>query len=106
MPLSDYQKQVDDLVQTYAKPYWSPLSNLAQLSEEVGELARIYNHKYGDKVKKRGEQSDDMEGEMGDILFSLICLANDEGIDLDKAITKSLDKSRTRDVDRFEKKQP
>ncbi len=106
MPLSDYQKQVDDILQDYAKPYWSPLSNLAQLTEEVGELARIYNHKYGDKLKKSTEQPDDMEGEMGDILFSVICLANDEGIDLDKAIAKVLNKVQTRDADRFEKKQP
>lgn len=104
MPLADYQKQVDDILQPYAKPYWSPLSNLAQLIEEVGELARIYNHKYGDKIKKPTEQPDDMEGEMGDILFSVICLANDEGIDLDKAIVKVLNKVQTRDVDRFEKK--
>ncbi len=105
MPLSDYQKQVDDFVQGYARPYWSPLSNLAQLTEEVGELARIYNHKYGDKVKKASEQPDDMEGEMGDILFCLICLANDEGIDLDKAMAQVLNKVQTRDVDRFQKKQ-
>ena len=104
MPLADYQKQVDDWVQGYKTPYWAPLSQLARLTEEVGELARILNHKYGDKPKKPTEEPDDLEGELGDILFDVICLANSEGIDLDKAIQKVIDKSRTRDADRFEKK--
>ncbi len=104
MSLADYQQQVDDHLQTYTKPYWSVLSNFAQLVEEVGELGRILNHTAGDKVKKTSEAADDMEGEMGDVLFSLICLANDQSIDLDKAIQKSINKSMTRDKDRFEKK--
>ena len=104
MPLADYQKQVDDWVQGYKTPYWAPLSQLARLTEEVGELARILNHKDGDKPKKPTEEPDDLEGELGDILFDVICLANSEGIDLDKAIQKVIDKSRTRDADRFEKK--
>ena len=104
MNLQDYQKQVDDWVQGYKVPYWSPLSMLARLSEEVGELARAYNHKYGDKIRKSDEAPDDIEGELGDILFDIICMANSEGIDLDKAISKVIHKARTRDADRFEKK--
>ncbi len=102
--IQDYQKEVDDWAQTLAVPYWSPFSQLARLSEEVGELARVYNHKYGEKIKKPTEEPDDLEGEMGDILFDLICMANVEGVDLSHAMEKVLEKSRTRDKDRFKKK--
>jgi len=104
MSLGDYQKQVDDFLQQYKKPYWEPLSQLARMSEEVGELARAYNHKYGDKVKKPGESDDDIAGELGDILFDLICMANTEGVDLDEAFAAVMQKVQTRDKDRFEKK--
>ena len=106
MPLSDYQQQIDDHLQQYAKPYWTPMSMLARLVEEVGELARVYNHQHGEKVRKLTEEPDDLEGELGDILFSVICIANDEGIDLDKALQKVIHKAQTRDVDRYEKKKP
>jgi NTP pyrophosphatase (non-canonical NTP hydrolase) len=104
--LGDYQKEVDDWVQGFTVPYWTPLSQLARLSEEVGELARVLNHKYGQKVKKPTEEPDDLEGEIGDILFDIVCLANSEGIDLDHALQKVITKSKTRDHDRFERKQP
>ncbi len=104
MPLKDYQKQVDDWVQDFKTPYWAPLSQMASLVEEVGELSRIYNHKYGDKVKKDSEEPDDLKGELADILFGVICMANQEGIDLDLALDKMLNKVQTRDKDRFEKK--
>lgn len=102
--LQDYQKAVDDWAQTLEKPYWSPMSQLARLIEEVGELARIYNHEYGDKIKKPTESPDDIRDEMGDILFDLICMANSEGIDLAACLEKVLEKSKTRDKDRFKKK--
>ena len=104
MTLEEYQKQVDNWAQTLEKPYWSPLSQMARLLEEVGELARIYNHKYGDKVKKPSESPDDIEDEMGDILFDLMCMANVEGVSLSKAMNKVINKSLTRDKDRFKKK--
>lgn len=104
MNLKQYQREVDDWAQTLQKPYWEPLSQLARLIEEVGELARIYNHKYGDKVKKPTESADNMEDEMGDILFDLICMANTEGINLDDAISRVINKAKTRDKDRFLKK--
>ena len=104
MSLKDHQKEVDEWAQQLKTPYWTPLSQLARMIEEVGELARIYNHKYGEKTKKSSEEPDDMEGEMGDILFDLICMANTEGIDLEQAFNKVMNKSRTRDKDRFEKK--
>lgn len=102
--LEAYQQTVDDWAQTLEKPYWSPLSQLARLIEEVGELARIYNHEYGDKVKKHTEAPDDLKDEMGDILFDLICMANTEGVDLSECLEKVLEKALTRDKDRFKKK--
>lgn len=104
MPLSDYQTAIDGLVAELQTPYWAPLSQLARLMEETGELARIYNHKYGDKVKKATEAPDDMADEMGDIIYTVMCMANLEGIDLDAALQKVITKSRTRDKDRFPKK--
>lgn len=104
MTIAEAQKAVDDWAQTLEKPYWAPLSQLARMVEEVGELARIYNHKYGDKNKKPTEEPDSIEDEMGDIFFDLICMANTEGIDLQKALEKVINKSKTRDKDRFEKK--
>jgi len=102
--LNEYQKIIDEWAQTLEKPYWSPLSQLARLIEEVGELARIYNHKYGDKIKKPTEGVDNMKDEMGDILFDLICMANQEGISLSDALDSVINKSKTRDKDRFKKK--
>jgi NTP pyrophosphatase (non-canonical NTP hydrolase) len=104
MKIGDYQKELDTWLQQYEKPYWEPLSQLARLTEEVGELARVLNHKYGDKVKKASEDSDDLDGELGDILITVIFLANQEGIDLEKALQKVFTKMRTRDKDRYAKK--
>lgn len=106
MSLKAYQQQVDDWAQQYEPSYWAPLSQLARLSEEVGELARALNHKYGDKPKKASEQPDDIEGEMADIIFDIICLANSEGINLDDAFAGVMHKANTRDKDRFPKKKP
>jgi NTP pyrophosphatase (non-canonical NTP hydrolase) len=104
MSLANYQKQVDDFLKPYVVPYWSPLSQFAQLAEEVGEIGRVLNHKYGDKIKKNTEEPDNLTGELGDTLFALICLANSEGIDLDEAFEQFMHKVQTRDVDRFERK--
>ncbi|MDZ7786047.1 MAG: nucleotide pyrophosphohydrolase [Candidatus Saccharibacteria bacterium] len=102
--LKQYQQAVDDWAQTLEKPYWSPLSQLARLMEETGELARIYNHKYGDKNKKPTEAPDDIKDEMGDILFDLICMANTEKVSLSECLDKVIDKANIRDKDRFKKK--
>ncbi len=101
---ADYQQEVDDFLQAYEKPYWSIWSQFARLVEEVGELGRALNHEHGDKIKKASEEPDDIEGEMGDILFDLICLANSKGISLDDAVRKSITKAQTRDKDRFPKR--
>lgn len=102
--LATIQKQIDDILQGYEKPYWEPLSNVARLVEEVGEVARIVNHKYGDKPKKPTEKDDDLEDELADVLWTVICLANQEGIDLDKGMQRAIDKLVIRDKDRFAKK--
>jgi NTP pyrophosphatase (non-canonical NTP hydrolase) len=104
MTLTEYQKQIDDILQGYEKPYWHPLSQLARMTEEVGEVARILNHKYGDKPKKPDEQPDDLTDEIGDVLWTLICMANNEGINLEATIQRSIEKLTVRDKDRFEKK--
>lgn len=104
MSISTHQKQIDDLVQPYAVPYWSLHENLARLVEEVGELARLINHLEGPKPKKATEAKQEFPGELGDILFTVICIANSQNVDLDDALSKTLEKARTRDKDRFEKK--
>ena len=91
-------------MQPFNLPYWSLLSQLARLSEEVGEVARLLNHMYGDKPKKKEEAKQQLGGELADVLFNIICMANAHNIDLDKECEKSLDKLRVRDKDRFNKK--
>ncbi|MBU1988789.1 MAG: nucleotide pyrophosphohydrolase [Nanoarchaeota archaeon] len=103
MPIKDYQKEVDEWVKQFEPPYWKPHEILARLSEEVGELAREINHIYGPKKKKADEETREMADEMGDIFFTLICLANSHNIDLDEVMNRVLEKSRVRDKDRYEK---
>ncbi len=104
MSLKHYQQKMDAELQAYEKPYWHQLSQLARIIEEVGEVSRILNHKYGDKPKKVGETHEELADELADIMYSIICLANTEGIDLDKALEKSIAKLETRDKGRFKKK--
>ncbi|MCA1990712.1 MAG: nucleotide pyrophosphohydrolase, partial [Coleofasciculus sp. S288] len=80
--LREVQQQVDDWVSDVGKGYWSPHEMLARLVEEVGETARLINHLYGSKKKKDSEQAQELSGELADILFAVICLANSQGIDL------------------------
>lgn len=102
--LADYQKRIDDELQQYEKPYWEYLSILARLTEEVGEVARILNHKYGDKPKKSSEEHEELGDELADVLYAVICLANKEGIELDSHLEKAIAKLSTRDKGRFKKK--
>lgn len=99
--MKKYQKELDKFFRKNKWPYWPPLVILARLFEEGGELARVMNHLYGKKPKKQSEKKQDLEEEIGDVLYTLICLANSSGIDLDKAIKKSLSKVAKRDKDRF-----
>ena len=104
MSLQKAQDQVDAWVQQFNPPYWKPLEQLARLTEEVGELARELNDRYGAKKKKSSEDQADLEEELGDILFTLICLANSHNIKLDKSFSTIMDKCYGRDNDRFTKK--
>ena len=81
--------------------YWPPLANLARLVEEVGELSRELNHRHGPKRKKSGEPEQDVSLELADVLFVLIALANDQGVDLDDALRRTLGKYHVRDADRW-----
>ncbi|MFD2630669.1 nucleotide pyrophosphohydrolase [Oceanobacillus kapialis] len=97
------QKRVDDYISQFKEGYFSPLSLMARLSEEVGELAREVNHYYGEKPKKKTEEAKTVEDELGDILFVLSCFANSLDIDLSEAFNTSLTKIETRDKDRWTK---
>lgn len=104
MTLANYQKQIDDMLQQYEKPYWHPLSQLARMIEEVGEVSRILNHQYGDKPKKPNEEHEELADELADVLYTVICLANSQDIELDEPFQRAIAKLETRDVGRFRKK--
>ena len=104
MTLKDSQSRVDAWISQFQEGYFHPLTNLARLSEEVGELAREINHRFGQKTKKREEPEGDMAMEMADILFVLICMANREGIDLQEAFDRMMAKVEGRDGERWTKK--
>lgn len=98
------QARVDEWIGQFEEGYWPPLANLARLVEEVGELARIINHRYGTKPKKPGEEEQELGEELADVLFVVLAMANEQGIDLEEAFEGVLEKYRARDSDRFPKK--
>src|SRR5260221_6394510 len=102
--MKDIQKQVDDWVAQYKIGYFKPLEILARLTEEVGELAREINHRFGPKKRKPTEKSPELGDEIADIIFTLACLANSLNIDLDQHFKRVMDKYYGRDKDRWEKK--
>ncbi|HTL05901.1 MAG TPA: nucleotide pyrophosphohydrolase [Gemmatimonadales bacterium] len=104
MSLQDAQQRVDRWVAQFEEGYFHPLTNLARLTEEVGELARELNHRFGQKTKKPGEPEGDLALELADILFVLICIANREGIDLQQAFDRMLEKVEQRDATRWTRK--
>lgn len=106
MSLTDAQQRVDGWVGQFEEGYFHPLTNLARLTEEVGELARELNHRFGQKTKKPEEAAGDLAMEVADILFVLICIANREGIDLQQAFERMMEKVERRDAARWTKKQP
>ncbi len=97
--LAEVQKQVDHWIHTYGVRYFSELTNMACLTEEVGELARVIARKYGDQSFKKGETSD-LSEEIADVLWVLVCLANQTGVDLTKALQESFNKKTQRDATR------
>ena len=100
MDLNILQKKVDDWIKKYGVRYFDELTNMAQLTEEVGEVARIISMVYGEQSIKKDEKINDLGEELADVLFVLICLANQTGIDLEKAFDEKLKKKTKRDIDR------
>jgi NTP pyrophosphatase (non-canonical NTP hydrolase) len=102
--LRDVQQEIDYLIkEEWHSHYWAPLSSLARLTEEVGELARELNHQYGEKPKKASEQEGSIAKELGDILYIVASLANSLDIDLDTAFDEVMQKYRSRDAKRWQK---
>ncbi|MGH7702883.1 MAG: nucleotide pyrophosphohydrolase [Gemmatimonadales bacterium] len=104
MSLSECQARVDRWIGQFEEGYFQPLTNLARLTEEVGELAREVNHRFGQKTKKATEPAGDLAMEMADILFVLICMANREKIDLQSAFDRMMEKVEQRDEERWTRK--
>ncbi len=104
MDLREAQSRVHEWISQFEEGYWPPLHNLARLMEEVGELARELNHLYGSKPKKPEEPDQDLALELADVLFVLLVIANEQGIDLDESLTRVLEKYRIRDSDRWTRK--
>lgn len=102
MTLQNAQQKVDDWIKTVGVRYFSELTNMAILTEEVGELARIMARKYGDQSFKKSDEGKDLGDEMSDVLWVLICLANQTGVDLTEAFQKNLEKKSSRDANRHQ----
>ena len=100
MTIKEAQEEVDTWIKTIGVRYFSELTNTAILMEEVGELARIMARKYGEQSFKAGEENRDPADEMADVLWVLICLANQTGVDLTEALARNMEKKTRRDLDR------
>jgi phosphoribosyl-ATP pyrophosphohydrolase len=102
MTIQEAQLQVDNWIKTIGVRYFNELTNMAILTEEVGELARIMARKYGDQSFKNNESADSLPDEMADVLWVLICLANQTGVDLTTALQQNIDKKTKRDAERHQ----
>lgn len=100
LTLNDLQAKVDNWIKTVGVRYFSELTNMAILTEEVGELARIMARKYGDQSFKKGEEQLDVADEIADVLWVLTCLANQTGVDLNEAVARNFEKKNNRDAQR------
>jgi len=100
MTISEAQQQVDEWIKTVGVRYFNELTNMAMLTEEVGEVARIIARRYGEQSEKESDKNKDLGDEMADVLFVLICLANQTGINLEEALKQNLLKKSERDEDR------
>jgi NTP pyrophosphatase (non-canonical NTP hydrolase) len=100
MTIEKAQKTVDEWIKTMGVRYFNELTNMAMLTEEVGEVARIIARRYGEQSEKESDKNKDLGDEMADVFFVLICLANQTGINLTEALQKNLDKKTKRDATR------
>ena len=105
MDIKNAQKVVDDWIKTHGVRYFNELTNMAQLTEEVGEVARIIARRYGEQSEKESDKSKDLGEELADVLFVLLCLANQTGVDLQAAFDQKLDLKTKRDHDRHHQNQ-
>lgn len=100
MTIKEAQQTVDNWINTTGVRYFTELTNMAMLTEEVGEVARIIARKYGEQSFKESDKQKELSDELADVMFVLICLANQTGVDLTEALKKNLDKKTIRDADR------
>ncbi len=100
MTIEEAQKTVDNWIKTYGVKYFSELTNMAILTEEVGEVARIISRRYGEQSYKKSDTTGSLADELADVLFVIICLANQTGINLDEALQKNIEKKTKRDSTR------
>jgi NTP pyrophosphatase (non-canonical NTP hydrolase) len=105
MNIENAQKQVDDWIKEHGVRYFNELTNMAQLTEEVGEVARIIARRYGEQSEKESDKNKDLGEELADVMFVVLCLANQTGINLQDAFEKKLDIKTKRDHDRHHKNQ-
>ena len=103
MNIQNAQKLVDDWIKEHGVRYFNELTNMAQLTEEVGEVARIIARRYGEQSEKESDKDKDLGEELADVMFVVLCLANQTGVDLEKAFNKKLDIKAKRDHDRHHK---
>jgi len=102
MEISEAQKIIDNWIKTYGVRYFNELTNMAILTEEVGEVARIISRRYGEQSEKESDKGKDLGDELADVLFVLMCIANQTGIDLEDAIKRNIEKKTKRDAQRHE----
>lgn len=100
MDIKNAQKQVDDWIKSHGVRYFNELTNMAQLTEEVGEVARIIARRYGEQSEKESDKDKDLGEELADVLFVVLCLANQTGVDLEASFNKKLNIKTERDHDR------
>ncbi|MFD2725296.1 nucleotide pyrophosphohydrolase [Hyunsoonleella rubra] len=105
MDIKNAQKIVDDWINTHGVRYFNELTNMAQLTEEVGEVARIIARRYGEQSEKESDKNKDLGEELADVLFVVLCLANQTGVDLQEAFDRRMDKKAKRDHDRHHNNQ-
>ncbi|MEO8762123.1 MAG: nucleotide pyrophosphohydrolase [Bacteroidia bacterium] len=100
MTIQEAQQKIDDWIKTYGVRYFNELTNMAILTEEVGEVARIMSRRYGEQSEKESDKNKNLGDELADVMFVLMCIANQTGVDLEKALEENLQKKTSRDSER------
>ncbi len=103
MTIQEAQQKIDEWIKAYGVRYFNELTNMAILTEEVGEVARIMSRRYGEQSEKESDKNKDLGDELADVMFVLMCIANQTGVDLEKALEENLQKKTNRDSTRHQK---